>query len=194
MATTIIKSAISNNQAIVTDDGELLVTGNLTTNNSSVGPSGDPAPADATLVAGIDPDGNLAPVKVDSTGAVIVTSDGTAQIQDVKVVFLDTASISVGIETSINSYIAPAGKKTYLLGIFNAGENRAQYNLYKDGVLFDRQYTNVTQLSAPFDYKTGSNTAPGYEILSGETVEVKVINAGTSTASFNSRILILEVQ
>lgn len=76
MAVTTIKSYNSDNQAEVTADHELKVTGNITTNNSSVGPTGDPVPTDATLVAGKDPSGNLVPVAVDSDGHVITSTDG----------------------------------------------------------------------------------------------------------------------
>lgn len=73
MATTVIKSYNSDNQAEVTADHELKVTGTITANNSSVGPTGAPVPPDATLIAGEDPSGNLVPVAVDSSGHVIIS-------------------------------------------------------------------------------------------------------------------------
>lgn len=76
MAVTTIKSYNSDNQAEVTADHELKVTGDINANNSSVGPTGDPVPPDATLVAGKDPSGNLVPVAVDSDGHLIVSSNG----------------------------------------------------------------------------------------------------------------------
>lgn len=73
MATTIIKSWNSDNQAEVTADHELKITGDISATNPSVGPSGDPAPTSGTLAAGVDPNGNLQPLKVDADGKLIVT-------------------------------------------------------------------------------------------------------------------------
>lgn len=193
MAVTIIKSWDSDNQAIVTDDHELLVTGNITTSNASVGLNGATAPTSSTEVAAIDPNGNLAPLLVDSTGALIVNTSGSFAIQDVQVLFNEVAAIAVGVETTINTYTAPIGKISYLLSILNSGGNRAQYNIYNNGILFDRQYAPVTTLIAPFDYKTGSSQVPGKVIPIGDTIDVKVVNSGTDPTDFNSRFLILEV-
>lgn len=74
MATTQIKSYNSDNQAEVTADHELKVTGNISATNPSVGPTGVPAPTSGTLVAAIDPSGNLEGLKVDATGALITNA------------------------------------------------------------------------------------------------------------------------
>lgn len=76
MATTIIKSGDSGNQAIVDDTGHLLVTGSAG-NNASVGENGDPAPTSSTLVAGIDPDGDLKALSVDENGHLNVNTETT---------------------------------------------------------------------------------------------------------------------
>lgn len=73
MATTQIKSFDSDKQVKVTDNNELLITGNISTNNTSVGPTGDTAPSDATLAGGVDPLGNLTPLQVDADGALITS-------------------------------------------------------------------------------------------------------------------------
>lgn len=77
MATTQIKSANSENQAIVDDTGHLLVTGTIAASNPSVGTTGTPAPASATEIAGIDSSGNLHPVSVDANGFVNVNGVST---------------------------------------------------------------------------------------------------------------------
>lgn len=193
MAVTTIKSYNSDNQAEVTADHELRVTGSFTGDNASVGPTGAPIPGSATLVGGEDPNGNLEPIHLDSNGAILVNTSGSFAVQDLKVLFVETSALAIGIETPINTYTAPVGKISYLLTILNSGENRAQFSIYRNAVLFDRQYTNVTQLTAPFDYKTGSGSVPGMVIPVGETIEVTVINSGTSIANYNSRFMILEV-
>lgn len=76
MSATTIKDGFqsgSDNQAKVDDTGHLFVTGNITTNNASVGTTGTTAPTSATEVAGIDPSGNLHPLQTDSSGKLEVT-------------------------------------------------------------------------------------------------------------------------
>lgn len=192
MATTVIKSYNSDNQAEVTDNHELKVTGTFTANNSSVGPTGDPVPADATLVGGEDPSGNLQALQVNNAGELRVAGISVFTTQNVRVLYSEVSSIAVGIETLVNTYTAPPGVISYLLTIEASGENRAQYNIYYDGVLLDKKYSNVTVLTAPFSYMTGSGTVPGMVIGTGKTVDIKVINAGTSTANYSGRFLILE--
>lgn len=126
-------------------------------------------------------------------GRLLVNAESAFDIQDLKVQFNEVSTIAVGLETDINTYTAPVGITAYLLSILGAGENRAQFNIYKDGILLDRQYTNVTQLQAPFDYKTGASTVPGMVLPSGTVITVSVVNAGNTTANYNARFLILEV-
>lgn len=163
------------------------------TANPSVGVNGDTLPLSSTLIGGEDPSGNLSPVQINENGRLVVDAGQIFGTQNLIVKYNEVSTISVGIETTIGTYTAPVGKIAYLLTILNSGGNRAQYNVYLDSVLFDRQYTNVTQLSAPFDYKTGSSSVPGMIIPEGSVVDVKVINSGSSTADYNSRFMILEV-
>lgn len=72
MATTQIKDGFnggSDNQLKVNSDGSI----NVDSTNPSVGPTGVPAPAQATEIAGVDPSGNLVPVAVTSSGQIEVT-------------------------------------------------------------------------------------------------------------------------
>lgn len=159
----------------------------------SIGPNNVTAPTYSTQVGGIDPNGLLESIKFDTNGALLVNTSGSFAVQDLEILFNEVAAIAVGAETEINTYTAPSGKISYLLSILNSGGNRGQFNIYNNGVLFDKQYTNVTQLTAPFDYKTGSSNVPGLVISAGAVISVRVINAGTSAADFNSRFMILEV-
>lgn len=76
MAVTTIKSYNTDDQAFVTPNHELLVTGSIAATNPSVGTTGTTAPTSATEIGGVDPSGNLQPIKVDSSGAVIVSNSG----------------------------------------------------------------------------------------------------------------------
>lgn len=126
-------------------------------------------------------------------GSLDVNITSGFAVQDVIVSYNEVSAIAIGVETTINSYTAPFGKVSYLLSILGSGENRGQFNIYNNGILLDKQYTNVTQLTAPFDYKTGASIVPGMVIAVGNTIAVKAINAGNSTVMFNARFLILEV-
>lgn len=121
---------------------------------------------------------------------VVDTAFGT---QNVRVLYNETAAVAVGIETTINTYTAPSGVTSYLLSILSSGENRGTFNVYNNASLLDRQYTNVTQLTSNFDYQTGSSTVPGLIIAVGNVLTVTTVNAGTDTALYNARFLILEV-
>lgn len=79
MATTIIKSGNSDNQAIVTSDGRLLVStdgGGGGGSNASVGVNGATGPGSSTQIAAVDPDGNLEALKTDENGALLVNTTG----------------------------------------------------------------------------------------------------------------------
>lgn len=79
MATTIIKSYNSDNQAIVDDTGHLLVSGTVNATNPSVGTTGALAPTSATEAGGVDNSGNLQPFKIDSSGALVTSSVATPE-------------------------------------------------------------------------------------------------------------------
>lgn len=193
MAVNTIKSYNSDNQAEVTADHELKVTGNITTNNSSVGTNGAAAPTDSTQIGAQDASGDLQPLLVDSNGALLVNASTAFQTEDLQVLYAEVSAVAIGVETTVQSYTAPVGKVAYLLTILGSGGNRGTFNVYNNATLFDRQYTNVTQLTANFDYKTGSSSVPGMVIPVGNTIEIKAVNSGTSTADYNARFMILEV-
>jgi hypothetical protein len=197
MATTSIKDGYnggSDNGAYVDSTGHLLVTGTFSASNPSIGVTGTTAPTSATEVGGINPSGNLQGLKVDAAGALLVDIGGVSSSEVAVPIFNDITSVAIGVETILNTFTAPAGPTvTYLLDVFNSGGNRAIFNVYNNGVLFDRQYTNVTQQNAFLDYRTETNNAPGWVIPPGNIIQVKVVNSGTTIADYNSRIYVLEV-
>lgn len=78
MATTIIKSAIDDNQAYVDSTGHLLVTGTFVATSAAEGPTGSTAPTYAIEIGGVDIGGILRALKVDAAGALIVSGSFTA--------------------------------------------------------------------------------------------------------------------
>lgn len=169
------------------------VVRSINSTNPSVGSNDSTAPTSSTQIGGVNQNGNLEALSLSSDGRLLVDAGQIFGIQNLKVQYSEVSTIAIGIETIVNTYTAPAGKISYLLSNLCSGGNRAQFNIYNNGVLFDRQYTNVTQLTAPFDYKTGSGSVPGMVVAVGNVIEVRVVNSGTSTADYNSRFMILEV-
>lgn len=76
MATTQIKNGFeggSDDQLLVNPDGSIntkITGGTIIASNPSVGPTGSPAPVQATEIAGVDSAGNLIPVAVNSSGQI----------------------------------------------------------------------------------------------------------------------------
>lgn len=84
MATVIIKSTSSDNQAIVNSDGRLLVsTDGSGGGNASVGMTGDAAPTSGTEIAGINPDGDLQGLSVDADGKLNISGTTTTTITNI---------------------------------------------------------------------------------------------------------------
>lgn len=67
-------AAQSTSVTLATDQQPITVTGNITTNNASVGTNNATAPTSSTLVAFKDPNGLLIPFPGTSTGGITVTS------------------------------------------------------------------------------------------------------------------------
>lgn len=162
-------------------------------NNPSIGVIGTTAPDSATQIGAVSSTGILQELLVDANGALVVNASGSFAVQTVNVRYNEVASVSVGIETTINTYTAPAGKLCYLLSILNSGQNIGQFAIYNNGVLFDKQYLSYTEFNATFDYKTGASSVPGLVVPSGSTILVTATNSGNSSVLYNSRMLILEV-
>lgn len=126
MATTIIKDYQDDNQAkvdstghvYVTDGGTpIAVTGTFTATNPSVGPTGAPAPAQATEIAGVDSAGNLIPVLVTSTGQVEVTG---------------TLTVGEGFSTISPGYPTQVSVGTVSTQLFASNANRKYAHIFNN--------------------------------------------------------------
>lgn len=145
MATTIIKSANSDNQAIVDDTGHLLVTGSAG-NNASVASTGTTAPTSATEIAGIDPDGNLKAVSIDAHGFINVngvsTEAGLHSFQTSQYSILTTASqlapTPLANRSSLSITISAPPNTPVYIGNSSAVTTSNGYPLYdKDSIQLD---------------------------------------------------------
>ncbi len=167
--------------------------GNVTVSIPAVGNTDSPAPNSAIEIGGVDPSGNLVGLLTNSDGALIVSANGSFAVQTVVISYNEVSSVPVGVETVINTFVAPSGFTSYLLSIVCSGQNIGQFNIYLNGVLFDRQYLSYTLFNILFDYKTNSSSVPGFVMNPGDILSIKAINSGLSSTLFNARIMILEV-
>ncbi len=161
--------------------------------NPTIGITGTTAPTSAVEIGAISPLGNIEGLLIDSNGALVVNASGSFEIQNLNISYNEVNAVPVGVETAINTYTAPLGKISYLLSILCSGQNIGQFNIYKGVSLFDKQYITYTLFNATFDYKTGASSVPGFIIGAGNTITVKTVNNGTSSALYSARMMILEV-
>lgn len=158
----------------------------------SSGPGSDVNVVNQPVVSGLNPSDDPTALRVDANGYLLVNPSGFAS-QNLLVQFNEVTGVVVGSETDINTYTAPSGMTSYLLSVYTSGENRAEYNIYHNAALLDKQYTNVAITSTTFDYKTGSSSVPGFIVPIGNTITISTINSGNGSAKFNSKLLILQV-
>lgn len=190
MATTIIKSTSSDNQAIVTSDGRLLVSGDGSTgSNASVGTTGATAPTQATEIAGVDPSGNLKAVAVDSAGNLIIASGGggtqdVVESGTVDTAFGDITSVPMNTLTTIVSYTAGGPTRVKFCEV--SGTNIATYTISVNGSPVNRKQTFYGNLDNDFQF------SKGYALVITDIITITVIHQQTSVGEFSGFVLVLK--
>ncbi len=181
MATTIIKSAISDNQAYVDSTGHLYVTTGgggpgssldvniaevngvpLTSNyvpttNPSIGLDGVTAPLYATEIGAINPSGFLTPLMVDSTGALIVTGSGSGGSSNVNLIQVGGSPISLGQNTEANSIPVTIASDQTPIPVTIQGVNPNQNSVLK--------YNAVTAVAVGVATTIVTYTAPASPVV-----------------------------
>lgn len=185
MATTIIKSTDSDNQAIVNSDGRLLVSGDGGSgSNASVGLIGDPAPTSGTEIAGVNPDGILTSIAVDDGGNLSFSSSGTIS-SIITLVYNEITSVAVGIEVIVLSYVV-INPTAQLINIAASGQNIGEVRVYKNTSVIDKQYLTYTAFNLNFDFKNVG-------FATGDVISIKAVNSGQDLCNFNANIKIIEI-
>lgn len=104
----------------------------------------------------------------------------------------EITSVASGIETTIVSYTAMIGKKTYLQKIEVSGDNIAKYRVKLNGVEIDMKRTYFSGgLNTNFIYDGNNN--PGLEVNTGDIISVTTIHQRPDVSDFNGKIVYLEV-
>lgn len=178
MGTTIIKSANSDNQAIVNSNGELLVSSSGGGgSNASVGPTGSTPPASGTQIAGVDTDGNLRAVSVDDNGFVNVNGTsvvtGTVNTKQDGLNSFKTSQYSVGTSEIQVTPTPLTSRSSISLKVITTGQ---------DPVFFCQS--------------PGSVMTEGYPLYSGDSVQMDLTPSGTIyavSASPGQMLYVLEI-
>lgn len=93
---------------------------------------------------------------------------------------------------TIGSYTVGIGTSHKLQKISCSGENIAKYIVYINSLPIDVNRTYFGgSLNVEFNFTSSMNS--GYELSSGDLIEIKVYHTRVYTADFNSRIQILEI-
>jgi hypothetical protein len=145
---------------------------------------------------------NPFPVSVgDGEDQLEVNDDGSINVnivnspvsnENIVTEFNEAPSVASGSETSVVSYVVPAGKVAMLQRITYSGENVATYNLYVNSILKERMRTHFGgDLSGEMVFEGASEEGPKYS--TGDLIELKVLHTRPSVGSFNGRIQIMEI-
>lgn len=107
-------------------------------------------------------------------------------------VYSEISAIASGVETTIVSLTAAAGRRTFIQKAFASGDNIAKYRVKLNGVTIDFKRTNFgSDLNADFFFDGELN--PGLEVGVGNTVTITVRHDRGGVADFNGKIQYLEV-
>lgn len=122
----------------------------------------------------------------------ITITDNT--IRSIVNVYNEISSVASGVETTILTYTVPIGKTAYLLLAECAGSNTAYYKVLHNITTLGKQYTYFGgNLNAKFEFSTTIKADPGFKLLAGETITVRVRHERPSTGDFNSRVQVVEI-
>lgn len=105
--------------------------------------------------------------------------------------YAEIPSVVSGAETTIVSFMAIGGRRTFLQKISGSGDNIAKFQVKVDGITIDMKRTNYVGYNVDFQYDGQLNS--GLEIAPGSTVSVTVIHERPNTANFNAQITYAEV-
>lgn len=92
--------------------------------------------------------------------------------------------------TSVVTYTVPVSKKAYLIKVPFAGQNVAQWQLYKNASVIDNQWTYFGgNLTGTFDFSLQNFGLP---LVAGDVIVLKVSHVRPFVGDFNGRIFYVE--
>lgn len=154
-------------------------TSDLGSAGIAVGLDNAPAPNHAIEIGGVDSNGNLIPIAVDSSGHIIILDEGT-----VTTTYNEVTAVANSVLTAVATYTALGPTRLQLVEA--AGSNIGMYTVLVNGVVIDKRYTYYGGLNAEFEYNKG------IELVLSDIVTVKVIHNQPYVGDFNALILVVK--
>lgn len=99
--------------------------------------------------------------------------------------YSEVVAVAVGVSTILVSKTVSVASK--LKSVHFSGTNWGEFTVLVNGSLIDKARTNV---SGPLN--SGSEFGDGLALVSGDLVQVSVVNSRTSAGDYNARLLIEE--
>lgn len=103
-------------------------------------------------------------------------------------VFNEITSVSAGIETVVAIFTNNTLAIGYLQKVSVAGNNMAEYRIYLNDDIIDKQYSSLTQFNLEFNYLPGNSGHQGLELERNDKIYVKVIHNRPDLGIFSARI------
>ena len=135
-----------------------------------------------------DSQGNELNVNPDGSINVNLTQSNPG---DLKSFYNEVTSVANSSVTTIQTYTAPIGKKTYIQKVCLSGTNIAEYRIKINSTIQDKLRTYFGgPLNAEFKFV---ETGTGLPIDEGDVITIEVVHVRPDLGDFNSRLQVIEV-
>lgn len=149
----------------------------------------DPKPGDVHDSIRIGDGTNEMKVNTDGSINVNVSLEPVATSTPVNV-YNEVNSVASGVQTTVATYLVPAGKTAVLLRTEFGGENIGAYSVQVNGSNIAKARTYFGgNLSLALEFGLPSNQ--GYSLVSGDVVTVKVLHSRPSLSSHEARVQLI---
>jgi hypothetical protein len=130
-------------------------------------------------------------LKVNTDGSINVQPTVNTNASGLKV-YNEVSAIVSGVETTVATHTALAGRRTFLQKVSASGDNIAKYKVKVNGITVDFRRTNFgSDLNADFFFDGELN--PGLEVGIGAIITVTVLHTRGGVSDFNAKIQYLEI-
>ena len=143
-------------------------------------------------ILGPSPTNNELVVNADGSINVVVESTPSPNTTVVNT-YNELVAVAAGATVTIVTYTVPSSKQAVFQRAAFSGENIARYDLLINSQPQDTARTMFGgDLTGEFNFETGNDS--GLVLSTGSTIAVQVYNVRATSASFEARIQVLEIQ
>lgn len=144
--------------------------------------------ADGDNIAIHDSGGNELNINPDGSINVNITTSNPGVVRSI---YNEVTSVSTATLTTVATYTAPIGVKSFLQKIEVSGTNIAEYRILINATIVDKKRSYFGgSLDSEFIFAL---TGTGLDLAVGDVVTVKVIHSRPTVGDFNARIQVIEV-